>query len=144
MSSARAIRPSAASFGRGGRITYDGSPQRVERAGPSTPGLDRNTARRLSKGRRAPDARIDLHGMTAERAHSALLRFIAAEHASGSRMVLVITGKGKGDVGGGVLRRQTPHWLGQPPIGALVVGIYEAHISHGGGGALYVYLRKNR
>ena len=55
--------------------------------------------------------------------------------------MLVITGKGK--VGGakserGVLRRQVPQWLSLPEFRSLVVGFEEAHIGHGGEGALYV------
>ena len=58
-----------------------------------------------------------------------------------STFVLVITGKGK--VGGaeserGVLRRQVPHWLSLPEFRSMVVGFEEAHIGHGGEGALYV------
>ena len=61
--------------------------------------------------------------------------------------VLVITGKGK--VGGsdserGVLRRQVPEWLSLPEFRGLVVGFEEAHIGHGGEGALYVRVRRAR
>jgi DNA-nicking Smr family endonuclease len=37
-----------------------------------------------------------------------------------------------------------PHWLALPEFRALVVGFEEAHIGHGGGGALYVRVRKAR
>ncbi len=122
---------------------------------PSTPGLDRRTAERLRRGKIAPDARIDLHGMTAARAHQALIGFVQRSHASGLRCVLVITGKGgrprapeagrwrEPEPGEGVLKSHAPQWLASPPIGGLVVGVYPAHVSHGGGGAFYVYLRKN-
>jgi DNA-nicking Smr family endonuclease len=61
--------------------------------------------------------------------------------------VLVITGKGK--AGGaeterGVLRRQVPQWLSLPEFRSLVVGFEEAHIGHGGEGALYVRVRRSR
>ena len=61
--------------------------------------------------------------------------------------MLVITGKGK--VGGaeserGVLRRQVPQWLSLPEFRSLVVGFEEAHIGHGGEGALYVRVRRSR
>jgi DNA-nicking Smr family endonuclease len=62
--------------------------------------------------------------------------------------VLVVTGKGGGGTGAprgeGVLRRDAPRWLGVPPMAQLVVGVFEAHVRHGGAGALYVYLRKRR
>ena len=127
----------------------------VARLSPNTPGLDRNTARRLKQGRVDPDARIDLHGMTSEQAHRALFSFLMRESAHGSRCVLVITGKGgrvrnddfsmrDPEPGSGVLKSMTPHWLATPPLSHLVVGVFQAHIRHGGDGALYVYLRKQR
>jgi DNA-nicking Smr family endonuclease len=116
--------------------------------GRNASGLDRGTARRLGRGRIEPQARLDLHGMTSDRAHAALTRFLAACSADGLRCVLVVTGKGRGEGGGargeGVLRRDTPRWLSTAPLAALVVGVYEAHARHGGGGALYIYLRRRR
>ncbi|MEO1330146.1 MAG: Smr/MutS family protein [Pseudomonadota bacterium] len=138
------------------RISIDRAPTPVRPLGLSTPGLDRNTARRLKQGKIVPDARIDLHGMTADRAHRALTSFLMREHAAGSRCVLVITGKGgrtrersgyemrEHAEGAGVLKSQTPHWLATPPLAQLVVGVFQASIRHGGAGALYVYLRKPR
>ncbi|MEL6208907.1 MAG: Smr/MutS family protein [Pseudomonadota bacterium] len=116
-------------------------------------GLDRRTAERLRRGEREPDARIDLHGMTAERAHRALDRFIGAAASSGARVVLVITGKGGRHApqdapwlppGRGVLRDAAPRWLRQGTHGHRILGIYEAHLRHGGAGAFYVYLKKPR
>jgi DNA-nicking Smr family endonuclease len=60
--------------------------------------------------------------------------------------VLIITGKGKigAESERGVLRRQVPQWLGLPEFRSLVVGFEEAHIGHGGEGALYVRVRRAR
>jgi DNA-nicking Smr family endonuclease len=122
--------------------------ERPRPPGPSTPGLDRGTARRLARGQREPEARLDLHGMTADRAHAALTRFVAEALHSGLRCVLVVTGMGRGEDGrqrgDGVLRRETPRWLSVPPLSGHVVGVFEAHPRHGGAGALYVYLRRSR
>ena len=41
-------------------------------------------------------------------------------------------------------RRQVPQWLSLPEFRALVVGFEEAHIGHGGEGALYVRIRRVR
>ena len=107
--------------------------------------LGRRERSRLSKGRSEIDARIDLHGMTQVRAHHALLGFLQRAHHDGFTFVLVITGKGTvGDAERGVLRRQVPQWLGLPEFRALVVGFEEAHIGHGGEGALYVRVRRAR
>ena len=130
-------------------------PEEVECLRDITPGLDRKTARALRRGERAPDARLDLHGMTADRAHAALHRFILDSRSRGHRCVLVITGKGRRytvpsrsgfttEHAEGVLRRDVPRWLRQPPLAEAVVGVYQAHRRHGGDGAFYVYLRKAR
>jgi DNA-nicking Smr family endonuclease len=109
--------------------------------------LGRREKSRLAKGRKAIDARIDLHGMTQARAHRALIAFLQRAHGEGATFVLIITGKGKASVldgERGVLRRQVPLWLGLPELRRLVVGFEEAHIGHGGEGALYVRLRRAR
>jgi DNA-nicking Smr family endonuclease len=107
--------------------------------------LGRRERSRLSKGRSEIDARLDLHGMTQTRAHRRLLSFLQRAHHDCLTFVLVITGKGvAGDTERGVLRRQVPQWLALPEFRALVVGFEEAHIGHGGEGALYVRIRRAR
>jgi DNA-nicking Smr family endonuclease len=109
--------------------------------------LGRREKSRLSRGRSEIDARLDLHGMTQTRAHRALHGFLQRAHGEGHTFVLVITGKGKvggGEAARGVLRRQVPQWLSLPEFRSLVVGFEEAHIGHGGEGALYVRIRRPR
>jgi DNA-nicking Smr family endonuclease len=116
---------------------------------PSPPPLapiGRRERAHLLRGRKEIDARLDLHGMTQMRAHRALFGFLQRAHHDGLTFVLVITGKGKigAESERGVLRRQVPQWLGLPEFRALVVGFEEAHIGHGGEGALYVRVRRAR
>ena len=101
--------------------------------------LGRRERSHLSRGQKQIDARLDLHGMTQTRAHHALSGFLQRAHGDGLTFVLVITGKGKigAESERGVLRRQVPQWLSLPEFRALVVGFEEAHIGHGGEGALY-------
>jgi len=109
--------------------------------------LGRRERARLSRGGREIDARLDLHGMTQTRAHRALSDFLQRAHIDGLTFVLVITGKGGAAAahsGRGVLRRQVPQWLSLPEFRTLVVGFEEAHIGHGGEGALYVRIRRAR
>ncbi len=108
--------------------------------------IGRRERSHLSRGRKEIDARLDLHGMTQTRAHRALFGFLQRAHHDGLTFVLVITGKGKIGSGSerGVLRRQVPQWLGLPEFRSLVVGFEEAHIGHGGEGALYVRMRRAR
>ena len=112
--------------------------------------MDQKAFGRMKRGKSKPEARIDLHGMRLDEAHSALNAFIHKSHAQGRRLVLVITGKGRvtNDDGpipvrAGVLRHQVPDWLSRPPLSALVLQVSEAHQRHGGGGAYYVYLRRS-
>lgn len=123
------------------------SPSRPQKDAPLL--MDAKAFGRMSRGKLAPEARIDLHGMTLAEAHPELVRFILGAQSHGRRLVLVITGKGRpgADDGpiprrAGVLRHQVPLWLRQPPLGPLVLQTTEAHARHGGGGALYVYLRR--
>ena len=122
----------------------------VQRPAPKEPALapiDRRARQKLARGTQAIDARLDLHGRTQGQAHAALLRFLRNAQADGARTVLVITGMGA--AGGerserGVLRRQVPLWLSLPEFRTLVVGFGDAAIGHGGDGALYVRVRRER
>lgn len=126
------------------------------RRAPSVPPLAAFEARRakmLARKQLTIDARLDLHGMRRGDAHSALRRFLHECQLAGHRHVLIITGKGSrnetsddfwtGDERG-VLRRLVPQWLGDADCRRFVLSFTEAGVKHGGGGALYVSLRKGR
>jgi DNA-nicking Smr family endonuclease len=123
------------------------APKPVVPVPPPLAPLGRRERSHLSRGRKEIEARLDLHGMTQTRAHRALSGFLQRAHSDGLTFVLVITGKGR-TIGAeserGVLRRQVPLWLNLPEFRTLVVGFEEAHIGHGGEGALYVRIRRSR
>jgi DNA-nicking Smr family endonuclease len=123
-----------------------GLPRMQKPAVPPLAPLGRRERSQLSRGRKEIEARLDLHGMTQTRAHRALSGFLQRAHLDGLTFVLIITGKGKmgAESERGVLRRQVPQWLSQPEFRTLVVGFEEAHIGHGGEGALYVRIRRSR
>lgn len=109
--------------------------------------MDAGLHKKMLRGKIAPEARIDLHGMTLAVAHPELIGFLLNAQASGKRLVLVITGKGKQVYEPvprpiGALRHQVPHWLRLPPLSAVVQEVTEAHLRHGGLGAFYVWLRR--
>ena len=85
------------------------------------------------------DAKLDLHGMTAASAHNLLTSFIKQKSHQGKRNLLIITGKGSG-----MLRDSLPHWLETNEIRPLILSVAVAQQKHGGTGAYYVVLRKNR
>jgi DNA-nicking Smr family endonuclease len=110
--------------------------------------FERRLKQRLSRGRVDVDAVMDLHGLYQPQAHSALRNFLFQAQASGARVVLIITGKGKtmsrDEIAeSGVLRRQVPQWLRAPELRGVVVGFEEAVHHHGGAGALYVRIRRS-
>jgi DNA-nicking Smr family endonuclease len=109
---------------------------------PALAPLERRLRQRLARGTEQIDARLDLHGRTQDEAHAALLRFLQRAQHDGARLVLVITGKGGRDQGRGVLRRQVPLWLALPELRRYVIGFEDAHVGHGGEGALYVRVRR--
>lgn len=109
--------------------------------------MPRRIKSRVARGARAIDSRIDLHGMRQDEAFVALRAFLAGAAQRGHALVLVITGKGRSaapDRERGVLRAKVPQWLASAEFRAVVLGFEEAHIGHGGEGALYVRVRKAR
>ena len=113
--------------------------------------MDMKAFTKLKKGKLEPEDILDLHGMTLETAFPALSSFISRAHSTQKRLVLVITGKGKNTDPGyavpqrnGVLRSQVPIWLKEPRLSSLILQIERAHHKHGGLGAFYIYLRRNR
>ena len=111
----------------------------------ASPGVDKRTAVRLKRGQLAIEGRIDLHGMTQDKAHRALEGFLTASQAAGKRCVLVITGKGLRPTGEtGVLRNLVPRWMNAPAIRGRVLGFSTAQPRDGGTGALYVLLKRKR
>lgn len=123
-------------------------------------GLDRRSGEKLRKGQMPVEAKLDLHGMTQERAHASVARFIEAQHASGARCVLIVTGKGGRaadpfqpkavsgrftfSAGRGVLKEALPHWLNEPRLRSHIIAVQPASRAHGGEGAVYVLLKRKR
>lgn len=134
------------------KITLDLAAPLAERLAQAPMKLARGTHSKMMRGKMTPDSRIDLHGMTLAQAQPALRGFLIAAQARGDRLVLVITGKGSRADGGddpmprrvGALRHEVPHWLHSSALASTVLDVRPAHRSHGGAGALYVYLRRLR
>ncbi|VFU07559.1 Smr/MutS family protein [Methylocella tundrae] len=123
------------------------------KAPPLAP-LERRLRQKLSRGRVAPDAVIDLHGLRRQEAFVALHQFLTRAQRDGAKLVLVVTGKGGrslpadsgafDDDSSGVLRRSVPQWLRGHEYHTIVVGFEEASRPHGGAGALYVRIKRRR
>lgn len=113
--------------------------------------LEKRLRQRLSRGHTPIDSVIDLHGMRQDEAHAALRRFVIGAHQAGYTVILVVTGKGASAASDngmyeerGVLRRMVPHWLRMADMRSYVIGFENAAQHHGGTGALYVRIRRNK
>lgn len=106
--------------------------------------MEKPVKRKLTRGRLALEARIDLHGMFQSEAHAVLLDFLIRAHERGLRHVLVITGKGRSMGSDGALKRAVPMWFSKPEYRHLISSYEDASMNHGGDGALYVRLSRRR
>ena len=123
-----------------------GQSQKINQA-PVTPflskgfvtGLDRRRARELARGKQVPEASIDLHGMNRSQAYHAIDQFIRMARAKDYRVVLIVTGKGRG-----ILRDGLPDWLNRQHIRDHILAFDFAPPQFGGDGAFLVVLRRCR
>ena len=116
--------------------------------------IDKRSLQKLKRGQYKIEGRLDLHGMTQIKARDTLFSFLQASYHQGKRCVLVITGKGRQEIEDesgyllhqekGVLKKNLPVWLNDPSCRDIVLQHSQAQPKHGGGGAFYVLLRRNR
>ena len=107
--------------------------------------LDGSWDRRLSRGSVRPDRILDLHGHSLDTAWEAIDRGLDAAIANGERLVLLITGhrrQGDPPLPRGRIRAAVDGWLAASSHASSIAAIRPAHRSHGGGGSLYIVLRR--
>ncbi len=109
-------------------------------AKPAIPPQNRRNEKNVRRGKLEVDASLDLHGKTQDGARAALKRFLHGAQRRGYRVIVVITGVGRG--GEGVLKRRLPDWLSDPDIAPMISGYAPAHRAHGGAGAFYVFIKR--
>lgn len=107
----------------------------------TAPPQNRGGEKRVRRGKLEIGGTLDLHGHNQITGQTALERFLRSAQARGDRTVIVITGVGRG--GEGVLKRRLPEWLADRALRSIVSGFAQAHRSHGGDGAFYVFLRRD-
>ncbi len=112
--------------------------------------LDGGWDKRLLKGAVSPDFTIDLHEETLASAHARLNQSLHYAISIDARVILLITGRPARDnprlppTSRGVIRASVQDWLHASPYASAIAAIRPAHPRHGGGGALYVILRRRR
>jgi DNA-nicking Smr family endonuclease len=115
-----------------------------ERRGPGTT-LDSSWDRRLRGGSVEPDRVVDLHGMSLDTAWRAIDRALEQAIGGGDRLLLLITGHhrpGEPPIRRGAIRAAVHDWLEASRHAATIAAVRPAHRRHGGGGSLYIVLRR--
>lgn len=108
-------------------------------------GLDPRILRRLRAGEFAYQAHLDLHGLTADEAKEAVTAFVRRAMAVGNRCVLLVHGRGRNSPDQRpVLKDGLKQWLTRGELGRRVLAFSSARPYDGGGGAMYVLLRRER
>ena len=108
--------------------------------------LDGGWDRRLRSGRVEPDRVLDLHGYRLDGAWAAIDRSLEQAIASGERILLLITGherRGDPPLERGRIRAAVHDWLAVSRHSRRIAAVRPAHRRHGGGGSLYIILRKS-
>tara|TARA_Y100001933_G_scaffold57483_1_gene57460 strand:- start:142 stop:684 length:543 start_codon:yes stop_codon:yes gene_type:complete len=114
--------------------------------------IDKKKLSLLKKGKLQPEIKLDLHGMNTVIAKKKSIEFIKSNYLNGKRLLLIITGKGKSSKTSffengnqiGIIRKSLKLWLYESDMRTKILGILSSHINHGGQGAFYIYLKKNK
>jgi len=107
--------------------------------------LDGGWDRRLKAGSISPDRTLDLHGHNLDSAYGAIDLALERAIASGDRVVLLITGHaraGEPPIRRGRIRAAVHDWLAASRHAPRIAAVRAAHRRHGGGGSLYIILRR--
>lgn len=128
-------------------------PRHQSSAGPpprvgDDPGLDSHWDRRVKAGRLEPDLTLDLHGHSLETAYDRIMAGLDQARMMGARVVLVVAGRERpvdpADrmAKRGAIRAKLLDWLAASRHAEAISAVRQAHIRHGGGGALYLILKR--
>jgi DNA-nicking Smr family endonuclease len=126
------------------------APRRAQPAPPKPKlgtSLDGSWDRRLKDGAVEPDRVLDLHGLNLDGAWRAIDRGLERAISAGDRVLLLITGHhrpGDPPVERGRIRAAVHDWLSASRHAPRIAAVRGAHRRHGGGGSLYIVLRRSR
>ena len=109
----------------------------------------------IKKGSFHIDKEIDFHGKSLLESEEKFSNTIVKSYNSGQRCLLFVTGKGlfksknyeennKPKLYHGVIRSSFVEWAKSKKFSKYILSFEQASIEHGGDGAFYVYLRKNK
>ena len=107
--------------------------------------LDGRWDRKLQSGSVQPDRILDLHGLNLDHAWNAIDSALERAIDAGDRVLLLITGHerpGAPPVERGRIRAAVHDWLAVSRHASRIAAVRAAHGRHGGGGSLYIILRR--
>jgi DNA-nicking Smr family endonuclease len=136
------LEPAVAPKAKGPRPRKPAAPPPPPRPGTT---LDSTWDRKFRTGSVQPDRVVDLHGLNLERAWSAIDVALDRAIDSGDRVLLLITGHeraGEPPVERGRIRAAVRDWLAVSRHSSKIAVVRGAHPRHGGGGSLYIVLRR--
>ena len=109
----------------------------------------------IKKGSFHIDKKIDFHGKSLLESEERFNNTIIESYNNGQRFLLFVTGKGlfksknyeenyKPKLYHGIIRASFIEWARSKKFSKYILSFEQASIEHGGDGAFYVYLRKNK
>ena len=109
----------------------------------------------IKKGFFHIDKKVDFHGKSLLESEEQFNNTIIQSYNSGQRCLLFVTGKGlfksknyeesdKPKLYHGIIRTSFVEWARSKKFSKYILSFEQASIEHGGDGAFYVYLRKNK
>lgn len=104
-------------------------------------GIPKKRFLEIKNGQFQIQATLDLHGLKPEDACDSLCKFIEQASISNHRYLLIIHGKGGRHGEAPILKNRVNHWLPQLPQ---ILAFHSALPKHGGTGAVYVLLSRQR
>ena len=111
--------------------------------------------KRIKKRSFLIDKKIDFHGKSLVESEDQFNNIIMESYNSGHRCLLFVTGKGlfksknykesdKPRLYYGIIRSSFVQWAKSQKFSKYILSFEQASTEHGGDGAFYVYLRKNK
>ena len=107
--------------------------------------LDGSWDKKLRSGAVTPDRVVDLHGLNLDHAWTTIDRSLERAIDAGDRLILLITGhrrEGEPPLARGRIRAAVGDWLAVSRHAPRIAAVRGAHRRHGGGGSLYIVLRR--
>jgi len=109
----------------------------------------------VKKGSFNIDKKIDFHGKSLLESEEQFNNTIIESYNNGQRCLLFVTGKGlfksktheegnRPKLYHGIIRSSFVEWVRSKKLSKYILSFEQASIEHGGDGAFYVYLRKNK